>query len=182
MAGLAASKSNSALLQPDQCCLLFIDFTDLRSSTHANGSARDKLLNKAAELSVPVFLSWMDKEGADHPDSWLGRLVPDSVVLRRPLINPWKDSRLRETISEQKRHCLILAGGWLEGSLAQSALGALGEAYDVYVLFDLSSGLLDVQNSPVAARLIQAGVVPLTASQLILEWGDSYAPDPSSKE
>lgn len=176
----------SALLDPDDSCLLFIDFggtaPGVRSDPPMIGPAHYEVLTKAVDLSVPAFLSYMGAEGAPGLHSPLSQLVPEEAQLRRSVISPCKDDRLCETISAQKRHCLILAGGWPEGSLAQSALGALGEAYDVYVLFDLSNGLQDVHNSPVAARLIQAGVVPLTAPQLILEWGDSDILDPLPEE
>lgn len=171
---------NSALLDPEDSCLLFIDFggaaPGVQSDPTTVGPAHYEVLNKAVELSIPAFLSYMGAEGAPGLHSPLSQLVSEDAQLRRLVINPCKDDHLCETISAQKRHCLILAGGWPEGSLAQAALGALGEAYDVYVLFDLCNGLLDLQNSPVAARLIQAGIVPLTASQLILEWSDSETP------
>ena len=163
-----------ALLDPGASCLLFIDFDEtprgMVPEVPVASAAHHEILGKAAELSIPAFLSFMENEGEEQSGSSLDRLIPEDARLPRSVINPWKDDRLRQSIAEQRRHRLILAGGWPEGSLAQAALGALGEAYDVYVLFDLCNGLLDLQNSPVAARLIQAGVVPLTARQLILEW------------
>ncbi|WP_422367435.1 hypothetical protein [Pelagibius sp.] len=186
MARWKNTKGNSALLDPEESCLLFIDFggtvPGLRSDPPTIGPAHCAVLTKAVDLSVPAFLSYMGAEDAAGLHSPLSQLVPEEAQLRRSVVNPCRDDRHWETVSALKRHCLILAGGWPEGSLAQAALDALGEAYDVYVLFDLSNGLLDVHNSPVAARLIQAGVVPMTASQLILEWGDSETLDPPSEE
>lgn len=174
MANPVNRKGNLALLDPGASCLLFIDFDEtLRGmvpEVPVVSAAHHEILGKAAELSIPAFLSFMENEGEERSGSSLDRLIPEDARLPRSVINPWKDDRLRQSIAEHRRHRLILAGGWPEGSLAQAALGALGEAYDVYVLFDLCNGLLDLQNSPVAARLIQAGVVPLTARQLILEW------------
>ena len=177
MANRGNRKGNLALLDPGASCLLFIDFDEtspgITPEAPVVGGAHQEVLSKAVELSIPAFLSFMANKEHEHSSSPLDRLIPKEAQLQRSVINPWKDDRLRQTISEQRRHCLILAGGWPEGSLAQAALGALGEAYDVYVLFDLCNGLLDLQNSPVAARLMQAGVVPLTARQLVLEWTDA---------
>ena len=54
----------SALLDPDDSCLLFIDFggtaPGLRSDPPMIGPAHYEVLTKAVDLSVPVFLSYMD--------------------------------------------------------------------------------------------------------------------------
>lgn len=179
MAKKTNKTKNIALLDPGDSCLLFIDFDEKLPSIRPEAPApivgpdHHEILHKAADLSVPSFLSSMARNDREASSSPLHSLVPKGALLWRSMINPWKDDHLRQTISDQRRQCLILAGGWPEGSLTQAALGALGEAYDIHVLFDLCNGLLDLQNSPVAARLIQAGIVPLTARQLILEWTDA---------
>lgn len=85
-------------------------------------------------------------------------------------LNPLDDSKLRARLAELRRPRLLVAGGPLETALAFSALSALELGYDVYLIHDMtwsaSSTLADI----VTARLLQAGVVPVIAPQLLCEW------------
>ena len=62
----------------------------------------------------------------------------------------------------------------------QAALSALEDIYDVGIIFDLSDEKLGAGITPMAQRLIQAGVVPLTARQLLLEWAATTGGDDES--
>lgn len=174
---LTPPKQSSVFVDPKEACLLLIDFYEeqdsARSEPRGAGASHEELLRKAVDLKVPSFLSFVVGQDFGGSDRAPQRFVPEPTLVRRSAINPWKDESLRRAILDRGRHRLVLAGGWPDGSLAQAALAALEEGYDVYVLFDLCDGLLDQRNSPVAARLMQAGVVPLTARQLILEWSDA---------
>lgn len=173
---LRSPKQSSVLVDPQESCLLLIDLCgepgNARSERNVTASSCAELLRKAADLRVPSFRSFVADQSAHRSDPAPQRLGPEPVWLRRSAINPWRDERLRQAILDQGRHRLVLAGGWPDGSLAQAALAALEDGYDVYVLFDLCDGL-NLSSSPVAARLLQAGVVPLTARQLVLEWSDA---------
>lgn len=174
---LMPPKQSSVLVDPQESCLLLIDVCgepgNDQSERNVTASSCAELLRKAADLRVPSFLSFVADQSAHRSDPAPQRLGPEPVLLRRSAINPWRDECLRQAILDHGRHRLVLAGGWPDGSLAQAALAALEDGYDVYVLFDLCDGLLDLSNSPVAAQLLQAGVVPLTARQLVLEWSDA---------
>lgn len=103
-------------------------------------------------------------------DAALDGYLSSDNRLSRSNINPWKDERLRTWLFDLDRNRLVLAGGCSEGSLMQGALSALEDMYDVYVLFDLSDARLVSDGSPMARRMIQYGVVPLTTRQLLPEW------------
>ncbi|QLC24885.1 hypothetical protein HFP57_07490 [Parasphingopyxis algicola] len=165
--------ARSVMLHPDECCLVFVDM--IPPIEHGIGMAgqgtdhRD-ILRAAAEFSVPVFATYLSDErerlGGDD-------LIPAENRMPRSAINPWKDEKIRDRIFALERYRLILAGGCAEGSLSQTALSALQDMYDVHLLFDLSDEELRFTASPIAQRLIQTGVVPMTARQLLLEWTDA---------
>ena len=133
-----------------------------------NGYAH--LLAVAVERSVPIHVSSLGDISSFLEEHLGADLLPNLNVHERSCLNPWSHELLMEAIRSSKRDRLIMAGGWPEGSLAQAALSALFEAFDVYIVFDLCDGLMDAVRSPIADRFLQAGVVPLTKDQLILEW------------
>ncbi|MEO1168740.1 MAG: hypothetical protein AAFW97_08540 [Pseudomonadota bacterium] len=167
---------HSVLVHPDQSCLLFVDFvTPLKDDADidrqsASRRAYLELLQVATKLSVPIFASARLGDMTAASDEALDGYLSRENRLSRSAINPWKDKRLRNWIFDLDRNRLVLAGGYSEGSLMQGALSALQDMYDVYVLFDLSDRRLVSEGSPMAQRMIQHGVVPLTTRQLLLEW------------
>lgn len=167
---------HSVLVHPDQSCLLFVDLVappkddediDRQSASHR---AYLELLQVATKLSVPIFATARLGEMTAVSDAALEGYLSTDNRLSRSAINPWKDERLRKWLFDLDRNRLILAGGCSEGSLMQGALSALQDMYDVYVLFDLSDRRLVSEGSPMAQRMIQHGIVPLTTRQLLLEW------------
>lgn len=85
-------------------------------------------------------------------------------------LNPLDNPELRDRLVALRRPRLLLAGGALEIALAFSALSALELGYDVYLVHDLSWSVSETHADIVIARLLQAGVVPIIASQLLCEW------------
>ena len=65
---------------------------------------------------------------------------------------------------------MLIAGGILEREVTLFALHALAEGLDVFILADLISIENDKYEKRYWERLIQAGVVPTTFSQTIVEW------------
>ena len=65
---------------------------------------------------------------------------------------------------------LLIAGGILEREVTLFALHALAEGLDVFILADLISIENDKYEKRYWERLIQAGAVPTTFSQTIVEW------------
>ncbi|WP_417319625.1 hypothetical protein [Erythrobacter aureus] len=172
------TEPGSALLHPDDCCLAFIDFSGPSGRPKEVIKAYRAILQLAAKLSVPVLSAHrggdsVGSEGSVPIDDLLENAVSGDGAFVRELINPWTDNQFRQKVFEYDRARLVLAGGCSEGSLTQAALSALADLYDVYIIFDLSDEKLNREASPMAHRLIQSGVVPITARQLWLEWSEA---------
>lgn len=75
--------------------------------------------------------------------------------------------------SPHHRGRLLIGGAYLEDAVTFASMEALAGGYDVYLLSDL----IAVSNKKYArflwTRLFQAGAVPTTMTQLLLEWAAS---------
>lgn len=172
------TEPGSALLRPDDCCLAFIDFAGPPGAGIELAESYRAILQMADKLSVPVLSTHrpgdsIGSEGIVSVDGMLDDMLAVDAAFVRQVLNPWKDKPFRDRVFEYDRARLVLAGGCSEGSLTQGALSALEDMYDVYIIFDLSDEKLNREASPMAHRLIQSGVVPITARQLLLEWSEA---------
>lgn len=170
-------QKNQALLSPNECCVLLVDFNPTEPpdllNAHASYLSHAEVLKKAHALSIPCFTSFKTAGRHRPPCTIALSDTPDDVIFQRSVINPLNDPKLRQEIDAAGRSCLIFISGWPDGSLVQGAITALAEGYDVYVPFDLCTGFSAKTIWSISVRLVQAGVVPLTAQQLILEWTDA---------
>jgi hypothetical protein len=84
--------------------------------------------------------------------------------------NPWGETPLGLAVARASRLSLLICGYWLDECITFTALNALGEGYDLYLLTDASPPLDIAQRDTAILRLVQAGVVPTTTKQVIREW------------
>lgn len=168
LSGSQFARGGFGLLDPNECCVLFVDPEHGAPLDGEQIRVSDELIRAADNLSVPMFLSSLEIRSERGDDQKSTRADPVIRNMKRHQINPWHDGRLRKAIHKEGRTAIIIAGGWPEGSLIQCSLSAMADALDVYLLFDLSPDLS--LSSPSAMRLIQAGAVPVTVDQLLLEW------------
>ena len=94
--------------------------------------------------------------------------------------SPWSHKPFVEALIAQDRSMLVLAGFWLEHEVLTTALHALVDGYDVYVLLDATPPRSRCASEAARERLSQAGAMPVTASQVINEWSFE-APDISTR-
>lgn len=167
------TERGAALLRPDDCCLAFVDFVGLPDLSSQVSESYHGILQLTRELSVPVLSTSRAGEGGAALDPALEAALVADGAYERSVLNPWMDRDFRQRLFEYDRPRLVMAGGCSEGSLTQAALSALEDMYDVFIIFDLSDEKLNREASPMAYRLIQSGVVPVTARQLLLEWSEA---------
>ena len=170
--------ANQILISTEDTVLAFIDcqielISNLRPSDVQ--TLKDKwsaLAEFAVERNVPVLATVLDDSKNDlkrHASPTLPFSDANSVT--RGVLNPWEDEKLTQAIASTERHRLVLAGGYTEGAVTFAALSALREGYDAYIVCDASFGKTVTDHETAVTRMIQAGVVPVTYHQLILEWG-----------
>jgi Isochorismatase family len=172
----------SPLLRPEDCCILLIDPLQRNvSSANIDDNEQQALISRhglveraAHALHVPKFFAIYGQ--ADDRSEWIAQ----PCVAADPRIysisssgSLWIGSGIGVALSEMGRACLVLCGFWLEESVTFAALNALADGFDVFVLLDACpSRERDAQNHA-TNRLLQAGVVPLTTTQMVREWAEA---------
>lgn len=165
------------LLTQDNCVLLLIDYQPQMAFGVSNMD-RQTLKNNAVGLAksahlfeVPTILTSVETEafsGYVFPE--LLDVFPKQNIIERSSMNSWDSKNVRKAVSNTKRKKLILAGLWTEVCINLPALCAMQEGYEVYVVEDACGGTTKVAHRTAMDRMVQAGVVPITWLQLLLEW------------
>jgi nicotinamidase-related amidase len=83
---------------------------------------------------------------------------------------------VRDALAANSRKKVVVSGPWTEVCNLMFALCAIKEGgYEIYMVADASGGTsVDVHNWAMQ-RMVQAGVVPVTRQQVLLEWQRDWA-------
>jgi len=170
------------LLTPDNAVLLFIDHQPQMAFGVANID-RQMLKNNVVALAksakvfdVPTILTTVETESFSGP-MWpeLLEVFPKSDLLERTSMNSWDDKKVRDAVAATGRKKLILSGLWTEVCINLCAFSAMADGYELYVVEDACGGTSDVAHRASMDRMVQAGVVPMTWQQVLLEWQRDWA-------
>jgi len=170
------------LLTPENCTLIFIDHQPQMLFGVAN-IERQVLINnvvglaKAAKtFNIPTILTTVETEsfsGFMWPQ--LLRVFPDQKPIERSSMNSWDDPKFVAEVERIGRKKLVIAALWTEVCLAFPAIDTLRAGYEVYAVVDASGGMSKEIHDTAVLRLVQAGVVPVTWVQVMLEWQRDWA-------
>jgi nicotinamidase-related amidase len=122
----------------------------------------------AASFSGPLF-----------PE--LTEALPQAKVLDRTSMNAWEDRQITDAVNAFGKSRLVIGGLWTSVCIVGPVLSALEQGFDVHVLADASGDVSDEAHERALQRMIQAGAVPMTSLQYLLElqrdWarGETYA-------
>lgn len=100
------------------------------------------LAKSAKALGVPTVLTTINAESGPLRGplfAGLTAVFPDQKPLDRNNTNAWPDPRFVDAVRATGRNKLVMAGLWTEVCLAQTALSAIKDGYDVYFVADASS-------------------------------------------
>jgi len=93
----------------------------------------------------------------------------ESTYVDRTTMNSWEDKNFIKAVEATGKKRLVMAGLWTEVCINLAALSALEDGYEVYVIADASGGVSKEAHDMSIARMIQAGVIPITSMQYMLE-------------
>ena len=135
-------------------------------------------LAKAAKVfKIPTTITTVETEsfsGYSYPE--LLDVFPDMKVLERTSMNSWDDRKVRDALEANGRNKVVVSGLWIEVCNNTFALSAMRDAaYEVYMVADASGGTSREGHDYAMQRMIQAGVVPVTWQQVLLEWQRDWA-------
>jgi nicotinamidase-related amidase len=174
--------SKLQLLNTENCTVIFIDHQP-QMSFGVTSIDRHLLMNnvlglaKAAKVfNVPTILTTVETESFSG-QMWpqLLDIFPNQTPIERTSMNSWEDSKFVSEVEKNDRKKLVIAALWTEVCLTFPALDAIEAGYEVYAVVDASGGTsLDAHNMAIQ-RITQAGVIPVTWQQVLLEFQRDWA-------
>lgn len=171
------------LLTPDNCQLIFIDHQPqmafgVQSMDRQTLKNNTVALAKAAKLfEIPTTITTVETEGfSGHTYPELLSVFPDLPLLERTSMNSWDDQKVRDALAKNGQKKIIVSGLWTEVCNCSFALSAMEEGgYEIYMVADASGGTSQEAHDYAMDRMVQAGVVPMTWQQVLLEWQRDWA-------
>jgi len=135
-------------------------------------------LAKAAKIfNIPTTITTVETEsfsGFTYPE--LLDVFPNQKVLERTSMNSWDDQKVRDALAANGRKKVVVSGLWTEVCNTTFALCAMLEGnYEIYMVADASGGTSKDAHDYAMQRMVQAGVVPMTWQQVLLEWQRDWA-------
>src|SRR5246127_1712842 len=165
------------LLTPQNCQLIFID-QQPQMAFGVQSIDRQVLKNNVVALAkaakvfkIPTTIAAVETEsfsGYTYPE--LLDVFPDAKLLERTSMNSWDDKKVRDALKANGRKKVVVSGNWTEVCNNTFALSALLEGgYEICMVSDASGGTTKEAHDMAMLRMVQAGVVPVTWQQVLLE-------------
>jgi nicotinamidase-related amidase len=166
-----------ALLTPQNCALLIIDFQPIQVSSVTTIEKRTLVANvvalaRIAKLyRVPIVVSTVNVTTGINQSTihQLNDVLGDTTSIDRTSINAWEDADFVKAVKATGRKKLIIAALWTEVCLAFPALDALRNGFEVYPVVDAVGGTSVEAHLAGLARVQQAGGQPVSWVSLICE-------------
>ena len=170
------------LLNPANSAVIFIDFQPQMTFGVANIDRQTLfnnviLLAKAAKIfKVPTILTTVETKSFSG-NMWpqLLDIFPGQEPIERTSMNSWEDEKFVAAVKATGRKKLIMAALWTEVCLAFPALEAMKAGFEVYAVEDASGGTSLAAHNAAMRRVEQAGAVPVTTIQVMLEYQRDWA-------
>ncbi len=175
--------SKLEVLTPANCQIIFIDHQP-QMAFGVQSIDRQVLKNntvalaKAAKVfNIPTIITTVETEsfsGNTNPE--LLDVFPGQDILERTSMNSWDDQKVRDALKANGKKKVVVAGLWTEVCNNSFALCAMLEGdYEIYMVADASGGTSKEAHDFAMQRMIQAGVIPVTWQQVMLEWQRDWA-------
>lgn len=173
----------SDLLTPDNCQLIIIDHQP-QMAFGVQSIDRQTLKNnvvglaKAAKVfGIPTTITTVETESfSGHTYPEILAVFPEHKIIERTSMNSWDEPNVRTALAENRRKKIVVAGLWTEVCNTMFALSAMnGAGYEIYMVADASGGTSADAHKYSMDRMVQAGVVPMTWQQVLLEWQRDWA-------
>lgn len=171
------------LLTPTNCQLIFIDHQP-QMAFGVQSMDRQSLKNNVVALAksakvfdIPTTITTVETESfSGHTYPELLDVFPEHPLLERTSMNSWDDQKVRDALAENGQKNVVVSGLWTEVCNNSFAFSAMAEGdYKIFMVADASGGTTVEAHDYAMQRMIQAGVVPVTWQQVLLEWQRDWA-------
>ncbi|MEO0425820.1 MAG: hydrolase [Pseudomonadota bacterium] len=171
------------VLTPENSQLIFIDHQPQMAFGVASID-RQLLKNNVVALAksaklygIPTTITTVETDSfSGHTYPELLGVFPEHPILERTSMNSWDDQKVRDALAKSSRKKVVVSGLWTEVCNVTFALSAMLEGeYEIYMVADASGGTSMDAHNYAMDRMVQAGVVPMTWQQVLLEWQRDWA-------
>ncbi|AIG01403.1 putative hydrolase [Pseudomonas fluorescens] len=171
------------LLTPQNSQIIFID-QQPQMAFGVQSIDRQALKNNVVALAkgakvfkIPTTITTVETEGFSgntYPE--LLAVFPQNKILERTSMNSWDDQNVRDALAANGRKKVIVSGLWTEVCNTTFALEAIRDGdYEIYLVADACGGTSTEAHKYGIDRMVQAGAVPVTWQQVVLEWQRDWA-------
>ena len=170
------------LITPENSVFLFVDhqpqmFFGVGSADRQSIINGTVALAKAAKaFNVPTVLTTVAAQAfSGNLLPALRDVFPDDEIIDRTTMNAWEDQNVVDAIKATGRRKIVISGLWTEVCLVLPVLSALAQGYEIYVVADASGGVTEEAHEHALLRMVNAGAVPVTWLQILLELQRDWA-------
>lgn len=176
------SGTDKGLITKDNCAVAFIDHQP--QMVFGVGSIdRQLLINnvlmlaKAAKaFDIPTILTTVESESfSGYMWKDLLKIFPNQTPIERSGMNSWDFEEFRHSVITAKKKNILISGLWTEVCVCWPTLSMLAEGYNVFVVEDACGGVSKQIHKAAMKRMMQAGAVPVTSMQMLLEFQRDWA-------
>jgi nicotinamidase-related amidase len=169
-------------LTSDNAAVLFIDHqTGLANGVQTQSPPEfinnvRALVRIAQIYKLPSIITTSSHDGPNGPIMpAVSEGLPEATIVHRPgEINAWDNKDFVTAVKKIGRKKLLIAGISTEVCLAFVSLSARDAGYDVYAVLDASGTWNKLVEDGAIARMVQAGIVPMTwvgvGAELLVDW------------
>ncbi len=180
------NKQKLEVLTPQNSQLIFIDHQP-QMAFGVQSIDRQALKNNVVALAksakvfgIPTIITTVETDSfSGHTYPELLAVFPEAPLLERTSMNSWDDQKVRDALAKgasEGRRKIVVSGLWTEVCNLTFALSAMHDTdYEIYMVADASGGTSQDAHDYAMQRMIQAGVVPVTWQQVLLEWQRDWA-------
>jgi nicotinamidase-related amidase len=169
---------NLAPLSPDNSTVVLVDhaigFANLLRSHDLREHVNNVVgLAKTAKLyGAPLVVTNGEASKPSGPlyPELLAAIGDQKVIERKTAFNSFLDADFAAAVKATGNNRLVIAGIATDGCVLQTALGALREGYEVYVVADATASTSREAHDMAIQRMVMAGVVPVTWWSLAAEY------------
>jgi nicotinamidase-related amidase len=181
--GASPMTAKPELLTPQNCQVIFIDHQP-QMAFGVQSIDRQVLKNNTVALAksarvfgIPTTITTVETESfSGHTYPELLAVFPAAPLLERTSMNSWDDQKVRDALAKNGRRKVVVSGLWTEVCNNSFAFSAMAEGdYEIFMVADASGGTSKEAHDYSMQRMIQAGVVPVTWQQVLLEWQRDWA-------
>jgi nicotinamidase-related amidase len=100
---------------------------------------------------------------------------PKAKFFDRTNMNTWEDKAVIEEVNRIGKGRIVLAGLWTSVCIVGPALSARDQGFEVHIITDACGDVSEEAHERAVERMVQAGTVPMTSVQYLLELQRDWA-------